>query len=656
MSSFKELFKPGRIGGMEIRNRIVMPSMSTGYSGDGYASERMRDYYEERARGGVGLIIVEANCIESRARRWSDRLLIDDDKYIPRLLELTEAIHRHGAKVAQQIGHGGRTIRSSFTGVQPVAPSPIPEPGGEVPHELTVAEIREIVGHFAQAADRAKRAGFDAVEVHGAHTNLITQFLMPSSNQRKDEYGGELKNRARFMLEVVKAIRLAVGPDYPFWCRIDGEENGFMGITPLEELQELVRMLQESGVDAINVSGVPYCRPYFSTPAYFVNVAAAVKQVVRIPVIVAGWITPEVGESVLKQGKADFIGMGRPLIADPQFPNKVAAGNMEDITPCIRCLECINTLGVKFKPIPCAVNARAGREREYQITPAGKKKKVLVVGGGPAGMEAARVAALRGHDVTLCERGRKLGGAMLILSVVRGVQGGDLIVALTRYLETQIRKLGVKVRLGREVNEALIKEIMPDVAILATGGIAADPEIPGINKPIVLSQSDLHRMVKPYLRIFGPKALRWLTKFYLPIGKRVIIIGGGIQGIELADFLVTRGRKVTVTETSDELGTEMPKLVKEPLLESLARHSCTLLSGVKYGEITDKGLALVTGDGRKQTIEADTIIPAMPLKPNTDLFEALKGKIPEIYLIGDAREPHLILEAVSEGLRTALTI
>lgn len=652
---FEKLLEPGQIGTVNLRNRIVMPSMSTNYGSGGYVTERTKDYYEERARGGVGLIIVETNCVQPRGWFTEKFLRIDDDKFIPGLQELVEVIHKHGARAAQQISHRGRETRSSLIGCQPVGPSALSRPGFEVPRELTLAEITEIVDCFAQAAGRAKKAGFDAVEIHG-HGGLITQFLMPSSNQRSDKYGGDLKNRTRFLAEIIKAIRKVVGREYPLWCRINGEEGDFMGNTPLDELRELARMLEENGVDAISVSGIPYTRPYFSPGGYFVHSAAAVKSVVTIPVMVAGKITPGMGERVLKQGQADFVVIGRQMIADPQLPNKLAAGKLEDIIPCIRCMECLNNLQTKEEPICCAVNANVGRERECQIKPSEKKKKLLVVGGGPAGMEAARVAALRGHEVVLCDKEHKLGGSLDIAAVVRIPDAEDSMAALTRYFKTQVKKLGIKVRLGKEVDEALIREIGPDVVVLATGGIVNTPEILGINRPIVVSQSRLHRMTKLCLRVFTPKVLGWLTNFYLPVGKKVIIVGGGIQGLELAEFLVKRSRNVTVTETSDELGAGLPELTKRPLLESLTEQGCALLSGVKYEEITDKGLSLITKEGEKQTIDADTVLPVSPLRPNMGLFESLKGKVPEIYLAGDCDKPGTIMEAIGDSYRIALNI
>jgi len=652
---FEKLFEPGRIGTMKIKNRIVMPCMSTGFGSGGYVTERTKHYYEERARGGVGLIVVETNAVEPRGQLYEGSLRIDDDKFIPALQQVVEGIHKHGAKAVQQISHAGRQAKSSLIGCQPVAPSAIPRLGYEIPHELSLPEIVEIIDCFALAANRAKKAGFDGVELHG-HGGLINQFLMPSSNQRSDKYGGDLKNRARFLMEIIEAIRKAVGQEYPLWFRIMGEEGDFMGNTPLDELLELARMLEGSGVDAISVSGMPYTRPYFSPTGYFVHSAAAIKSVVTIPVIVAGKITPRMGERILKQGQADFIAMGRQIIADPQLPNKLARGKLEDIVPCIRCMECLNSMQIKEEPMYCTVNASAGRECEYQIKPSEKKKKVLVVGSGPAGMEAARVAALRGHEVVLCDKEHKLGGSLGIAAIVRIPDVEDSVAALARYFKTQVRKLGIKVRLGKEVDEALVREIGPDVVILATGGTVNTPEIPGINSRVVVRQSRLHRMTKLCLIVFTPKLLTWLTHFYLPVGKRVVIVGGGIQGLELAEFLVKRGRKVTVTETSDELGVGLPELTQIPLLETLTEQGCTLLSGVKYEKITDKGLNLVTKEGEKQTIEADTILPALPLLPNTGLFESLKGKIPEIYLAGDCKEPHTIMEAIGDGYSTALNI
>ncbi|MFC1915980.1 FAD-dependent oxidoreductase [Chloroflexota bacterium] len=681
---FEKLTQPGQIGKVKTKNRIVRPALSMHFATEeGYITDTNLAYYEKLAQNDVGLITVEMAAIDYPTGCPSPKnLVIDDDKFIPRLSELTKVIHRYDVPAFLQLVHCGPQ-HEPIQGTKPRTPSslsmdelPVKRYGPTI--ELSILEIEDIVDKFAKGAERAQEAGFDGVEIHAAHMYLVACFMSRVWNKRQDRYGGSLENRARFPCEIIRAIKERVGQDFPVGIRISGAEYGIEKASTPKEVQEMCRMLQESGADYIHVSvwgygsynriGTPEQVFYPEAPKPLAEgiernrkgaggltlLAAGIKKAVSIPVIAVGRLEPVLAEKILRQGRADFVAFGRCLIADPEIVRKVTEGRTEDIVPCTACLQCFGAY-LSNKPVVCRVNATVGKEREYELKPAGKKKRVMVVGGGPGGMEAARVAALRGHEVTLYEREPKLGWVMLIQNIIRGFVIEDL-VALTRYFKIQIKKLGINVRLGKQVDEALIKEINPDVVILAIGGTPATPEIPGINGPIVVSQSRLHRMVKTYLRFLGPRILRWLTNFYLPIGKRVTIIGGGIQGIELAEFLVRRGRKVTVTETSDELGAELAEFTRDRLLPWLVEKGCTLLSGVKYEKVTDKGLTLVTREGERRTIEAASILPALPLRPNTGLFESVKEVVPEVYLIGDAREPHLIMEAIADGYRTALNI
>jgi len=680
---FEKLLSPYHIGRVKTRNRIVKaPQGMYSASRDGYVTDTKIGIYEAQAKGGVGLLMIPWAFPDSRGLAYAvNELLIDDDKFIPGLSQLVQAIHQYGCPTFLQLVHAGPY--QSIPGLQPLAAStlsdsenPLSEFGAA--KELTIPEIEAIVDKFAKGAERAQKADFDGVELHACHTDLINTFLSRTWNKRKDAYGcQDLKSRARFMVEIVQAIKERAGQDFPVCVRINGVEYGQgEGITS-EESQGFAQILQEAGADAIHVTGYGYgdyatlMLPelvFYPEPpkplaerlnqkdkGVLVPAAAAIKRVVSIPVIAANWLDPFIGEKILREGKADFIALGRRLLADPELPNKIASGRLEDIAPCTACLGCIERIYVTHEPVTCRVNAALGKEREYEIKAVKKKKRVMVVGGGPAGLEAARVAALRGHEVVLYERERSLGGATRLAGLVKGLEIEDL-VGLIGYLKTQIGKLGVRVRLGKEVNLAVVEEIKPDVVILATGGIPADPEVAGINRGNVVSTPDIYRMVRTYLRFFGPRGLRWLTRFWMPVGKRVVIIGGGIQGCELAEFLVKRGRKVTIVEASDELGTEMASYHKIALLRWLTKKGAVWFTGVKYEEITDKGLTIITKEGERRTIEADTIVPAIPLRPNTELFQALEGKVPEIYPIGDCREPHLILEAIADGSRIGRAI
>jgi 2,4-dienoyl-CoA reductase (NADPH2) len=644
------------------------------------------------AKGGVGLLIVESPTVDyPLGARWRQRYRIDDDKYIKGLSELAQVIRKHDCPTFMQMNHDGPWQRIIFEPTAlspgpPIAASPVSMSSdndfhNEVPHELTIEEIEEIVDKFASAAVRAEKAGFQGVDINAASSHLGHNFLSPFWNRRQDKYGGSPENRARFVVEIIQEIKKRLGQDFPVSVCINGIEIGrIAGIDDnqcmtAEYSRGIARILQEAGADNIHVRShwlgrhvaayLPelFCYPEPPVPikefpkeydwsrhgaGANIKLAAGIKNVVSCPVMVVGRMDPALGEQALREGKVDFIGMTRRLIADPELPNKVAAGRLQDIAPCTACDNCLGSRR-------CRINANVGTE--YNTYPrAEKAKKVVVVGGGPAGLEAARVAALRGHDVSLYEKSSKLGGLLPMAAMVKGTEIEDL-PALVSYLERQITKLGVKVNLGEEVNASAIEGIKPDVVILATGGLPTVPGIPGIYKRKVISNANLHQRLKFFLRFLGPDTLRWLTNFYMPVGKRVVIIGGGIQGCELGEFLVKRGRKVTIVDKAGTLGEGMVDVSLAYLLTWFRQKGVTLLSGVKeYVEITGKGLTLITKEGETKTIEADSIIPTLPLMKNTELLEGLKDKVPEVYAVGDCQEPLLIVDAIAAGSRTARTI
>lgn len=475
-TKFTKLFEPVQIGSLKIKNRIVMPSMANALATpDGYAGDQVIDYFEERAKGGVGLIIVGYACVDfPRGIEGPRRLAIDDDKYILGLGALAGAIKKHGARAAIQLNHAGGSALRTMTGFQPVAPSAIIcRAGGDICRALTVPEIGQIVERFVSAAERAVRAGFEGVEIHAATGYLLNEFLSPYYNKRRDDYGGPFENRARFLMEVVNATRKRLGPDFPLWVRVNGREYVAGTSITIEDTQKLAAMLERAGMNAIHVTYYGYMYPFMRTaepPGAFLHLTASVKKVVKIPVIGVGRITPEAGEQALQEGKADLVAMARGLLADPELPNKVAAGRLEDIVPCITCLACGSLCLVGEGA--CSVNPALGKEREYRITPVQKPKRVMVIGGGPAGMEAARVAALRGHKVTLYEKENRLGGRLRpgwqVRLAARLIHEPN-ILSLTKYLAAQMSKAGVEVVLGKEVTAALVKEVKPDVVVLAAG-------------------------------------------------------------------------------------------------------------------------------------------------------------------------------------------
>lgn len=626
---------------MELRNRLVMPPMVTQYaSREGSVTDRTRNYYAARAAGGVGLIIVEATYVDKAGHAFANQLAISDDKFIPGLSSLVQAIHKEGAKVAIQLHHGGRLAKSELSGRQPVAPSPVASSEGEIPKELSVEEIRKVVTNFADASFRAKKAGFDGVEIHGAHGYLIDQFLSRFSNKRRDFYGGDLQHRARFLTEVLNAAKERVGKDFPVWCRINGKEYGVPEGTSLEEGKQIARMAQDAGAAAIHVSASGPQSPIVLTsptfvPAVIADLAEEIKRAVRVPVIAVGRITPEAGEMILAEGKADLVAIGKGLLADANLPIKSAAGRLEDITPCIICMACRDDLrSPAILGIRCQVNAALGKEEEYQISPAKKAKKIMVIGGGPAGMEAARVAALRGHQVVLYEKRSQLGGQLIQAAIP---PHKDRIEPLIRYFQTQLKKLGVRIELGKEATAHTVEEIKPEVVVCATGIRATVPEIPGLSQVHVVQAGDV-------------------LEGKVEVGKRVVVMGGESVGCETAEFLAEKGKTVTVTRRGPEMALKVETVLRPFFLGRLREKGVTLLTGIRYTEITPEGLVVTTKDGQRRVIEADTIVLAAGSTPDKALYEEIKGRVPEVYLAGDCLEPRKIREAIGDGCRIALNI
>jgi 2,4-dienoyl-CoA reductase (NADPH2) len=688
---FEKLMEPSQIGRVRTRNRIIKTAAGTGFiEKDGTVGETMKGFYETMAKGGVGLLIYEFCTVEwprggVRARNVAH---FEDDKYIPSYSELVEVVHKHGCPFFMQLMHSGAwwapdQVIDPGNRISPSAltQDELPGPMFTPPKGLSIAEIGELIEKFAEAAERAQKAGFNGVEINGSHHHLINAFFSRFWNRRHDDYGCDsLKNRARFMCNIIREIKNRCGKDYPVTALFNAVEYGVENGTTLDEAKGFARLVQEAGADAIQVRAGGYNEFegllqaerlfYPELPdelkvkefdwsrkgeGITVPLGAAVKQAVSIPVFLACRLDPELGEKILRQGKLDFIGMTRRLFADPELPNKVAAGRLEDIAPCSGCNYCWHIRAFLNLPLQCRINAGWGRGTDYEIKPADKKKKVLIVGGGPAGLEAARVAALRGHEVVLYEKEPKLGGLMPLAALIKDFELEN-ILDMTRYFKIQLTKLGVTMRLGKEVTPSIIEEIKPDVLILATGGVPATPAIPGINRGKVINNANLHRMLKSYLRIFGPKTLEWLTKLWMPIGKRVVVIGGALQGCELAEFLVKRGRKVTIVDTSEQLGEGMISDDPDRLFKWLNRKGATMMAGVKYEEITDEGLVITTKDGERKTLKADTIITALPLQPSTDTLKDLKVKVAEIYQVGDCREPAFMPEAIADGSRIARII
>ncbi len=692
-SAYERLLEPGRIGPVTTRNRILKTGagMLMWHESDTHMRPEMLAFYERMARGGTGLIVVESPTIDYPAgARWRMRYRIDDDRFIEGLKELVEVIHKHGCPTFMQMNHDGpwqadlRHIEPDqvYPG-PPLGASPVALPcetdfHNEVPKELTIPEIEALVDKFASAAERAKKAGFDGVDINAASSHLLHNFLSPFWNRRQDSYGGSTENRTRFARQIIEEVKRRCGKDFACTIIINGLEVGqAVGLDDSQMLtpqlaRENARWLEKAGADAIMVRShwLGYHVPAYLTdllfypeppiplekfpPEYYAKekgvgantlLAAGIKKEVSIPVTVVGRLDADFGERLLRAGMADFIGMTRRLHADPDYVNKLREGRLDDIAPCTACDNCLGSRR-------CRINGLLGTPYT-DIEKAPTKKKVLVIGGGPGGMEAARVAALRGHDVTLYEKQPKLGGLLPIASIVKGPHPEDLPL-IVRYLEAQLRKLGVKIRTGRAADLATVEELKPDVVFLATGASATVPPIKGIDRKNVVSGAALHKKLKLATRFVPPYTLRWLTKFYMPLGKNVVVIGGALQGCELAEFLVKRGRNVTIVEQSDMLGEGMVDAVLGNLMTWFAKKGVRLISGVReYVEITDAGLTIITKDGQRVTLAADTFVSALPLKANDDLAPSLEEKVPEVYRIGDCKQPGLIADAIGTALRTA---
>ena len=632
----KKLFEPGRIGKMEVKNRVVMAPMAIRLCSEfGAVTQRFIDFYVERAKGGTGLIIVENTCVDWPLGKAGDfPVRLDSDRFIHGFHDLAEAVHPYGAKLATQLQHAGMQATISDTeGLQPVTSTVRTRYRGTLPREVTIPEIQEIEEKFAEAARRTKAAGFDAVEVHGAHGYIVTQFLSPFMNKRTDMYGGSLENRMRFALETLERMREKVGPDFPIIFRFSAHEYVPGGIE-LEEGKVIAQSLEAAGVDALHVSAGglresgEWIMPSMAKPrGCFVRFAAGVKEVVSIPVITVGRISdPILAEEILEQGKADFVALGRPLLADPYFAEKAARGAFDDICPCIACNECMAVLKRHWR-IGCSVNAETGREREYELRPAERGRRVLVAGGGPAGMEAARVAALRGHDVTLYERSEQLGGQLLLASVPSFKKE---IEGFVNYLARQVDKVGVRVELGREVTRDLVKEEKPEVVIVATGARPLIPSISGIErKEVVTAEAVLAGEAK--------------------VGKELVVAGGGRVGVELGCYLGEQGATVTIVEMTEEIGAELDDSVRTYYLGRLKEYGVRVLTKRTVEAISDGGVKIVDRVWESELIPADTVVLALGAQSNSALVEELEGLDVEVHAIGDCVEPRTIYEAVHEG-------
>jgi 2,4-dienoyl-CoA reductase-like NADH-dependent reductase (Old Yellow Enzyme family)/thioredoxin reductase len=640
MIGFAALSNPFQIGNLKLNNRIVMPPMATNFAGpDGSVNERHIAYYVRRAQGGAGYITFEHTGVLQQGKAFPSMALIDSDRQIPSFRKLTEAIHREGGKIVIQINHAGRQTSSAITGSPLVAPSAIPCPvRKEGPVALSPEQIPKIVEAFALAAGRVKEAGADGVEIHMAHGYLLNQFLSPYSNKREDEYGGNAQRRMRAPIEVLKAVRHKVGLDFPIICRLSADEYIEEGLK-LEASKEIAGALEKNGANALHISACVAASVYLNQPPYYVeegvfaHLAQGIKSVVNIPVITVGRIrTPELANRILEDKKADLVSMGRALIADPDLPAKAFDGRREDIIPCISCNRCI--VSIRKGALQCAVNPETGREGTFIVKKTTRPKKVWIIGGGPAGMKAAEIAARRGHQVTLYEKENQLGGQFLLAALPPQKQ---VLQEFVEYLARQLGRLSVKVVMGKLFEPSLLEEERPEAAILATGARPFLPPIEGIREAATFSTWEA--LSKP-----------------TSLGRRVLVIGGGGIGAEVADYLSEKGKEVTLIEMREGIALDLPIHLQHFLNLRLQSKGVEVRTSTKAIRFEKDGL-WIEASGKTWKLEGfDSTVIALGSVPNDELAKTVKISISEGYVVGDAVRPRELMEALAEAEEAALKI
>ena len=699
MAGTRHLLSTGRIGSMALRNRIIVTAMGVSLSEpDGHVGERLLAYHETQAKGGAGLIITGvAGVAWPVGAVQPNQTAISDDRFLPGLKALTERVHRHGAKIAVQLHHGGLVAGYSSDAFDqelwaPCYPPPLkgdfidyflPEEmagfSGKMPRLklLEQADIDQVVDQFGAAAARAKAAGFDAIEIHGGHGYLLSSFMSPKTNTRTDEYGGPLENRARLLLRVIAAVRNAVGADFPVWVKLDSVEVGKDGGITLDLAIEAARLVEAAGVDAITVSAyhdtgkgklhsasnIPH-EPETNIPA-----AAAIKAAVRVPVIASGRVEVEAADAHIAAGKYDFLAMGRKLLADPDLPAKLAGNAPEMIRPCIYCYTCVSTAYVR-QPLRCAVNPATGFECE-QTPSSTTGRHYVVIGGGPGGMEAACRLADAGNRVTLLEKGVRLGGTLRIAALAYPANE-----RLLDWLIERVARSNIMVQLETEADEALLRSLAPDAVVVATGARRDMPDLPGHDLPHVFSGEDMRRMLlgedSPDLKrktglmtrlatkvgaATGLTAnldfVRTATKAWMPLGEHIVIIGGELVGIELAEFLHERGRHVTVVEPAPRLGKGLLLVRRMRILAELREHGVRLYGGASAISIAPEAVTFTDAAGATQQIRADHVIVAMGATGDNTLADHLRAAGFAVETVGDCNGVGYIEGAVRGGAEAA---
>jgi 2,4-dienoyl-CoA reductase-like NADH-dependent reductase (Old Yellow Enzyme family)/thioredoxin reductase len=630
----ESLFSPFQIRGCQLNNRIVMPPLASFLiENDGSVTDKTVEHYRKRASGGPAMVIVEAHATSPEGIVSLHQARICEDRYIEGLSRIASVIRSEGAVPAIQLHHAGRQTSIKVIKRKPLAPSNLPCPTikGEV-EPLTKSEIQRIVHDFGESASRALQAGFQLIEIHGAHGYLLNQFLSRFSNDRTDGYGGSPEGRCRFSMEIVREVRKRVGPDFPLSFKISAQEFVPNGLTT-EESIELLRLIIPCGVDIIQVSAgndaTPewIAQPMFMEKACLAESAGRIRKALRFPVMVVGRINdPMVANKIIQEGKADFVCIGRGLLADPEMPKKAREGRIDDIRICIACNTCMESIFRRGR-VECLVNPSLGREQEMAIRPAPEPKKVMVVGGGPGGLEAAWAAAARGHDVHLYERLSDLGGQLQMGSQT---QYKKELLTLIRYQKRQADRFGVKFHLDTEVTPALIREVKPDVLILSTGSVPVKPRIPGIDKPIVLNLPDILNGKKPRKR-------------------SAVVVGGGATGCEVAHYLGDHQCSVTIVEQLPKIAEQMESITRKVLLKELGERNVRVMAGCRLTRIEDSGVYITDSEGKEEYLEAEAVVIAVGNRPDNTLYDEIQSMGIEIRRIGDCLEPRSAKTAIYEG-------